>query len=86
MLSSQLNPCSFQVRPPFSDPGDATHLLAEPARVPSAPRLDYRSLCEAGVPVVSPLYINEFLVSDPPPKVDRFIVEEFKILWNNRNK
>ncbi len=78
--------CAYlQVHPPFSNPDGATHLLAEPSRC-SGVKIDYRSLAAASVAVVSPVYINEFLVADPPPKVDRFIVDEFKNHWANRNK
>lgn len=71
------------VRVPFTDAGGATHVFVESARMPGV-KLDYRSLARQGVAVVSPLYINEFLISQPAPKVDKFIVEDYKQAWANR--
>jgi hypothetical protein len=48
--------------------------------------LPFQSLAANGVAVVGPVYINEFLVSDPPPKVDEYLLEEFKPFWANRMK
>ncbi len=74
-----------EAQPPYSNPGEATHMLAEPSRLPGI-KVDYRALATAGVAVVTPLYLNEYLVTDPPPKVDRFIIEEFRSFWKNRLK
>ena len=38
------------------------------------------------VAVLAPLFINEYLVSDPSPKVDSHLVDEFVPYWEKRKK
>ena len=72
-------------RPPYSDLRDATHVLAEPNKMPGV-SLDYKALAARGVAVVGPVFMNEFLVSDPAPRVEDFLLEEYKSFWANRRK
>ncbi len=72
-----------QARPPYSDAKGATHCLAEPKKIPKV-SMDYKALANQGVAVVGPLYINEYLVADPPPQVDKFIIEEYRPFWEKR--
>lgn len=72
-----------QVKPPYSDPKDATHCIAEPNKLPKQ-SIDYEALAVKGVAVVNPVYINEFLASNPPPSVDNHLIEEFKQYWRKR--
>ncbi len=67
-------------QPPYSNPLGATHCLAEPQRLPKT-QVDWRSLAKAGVAVVEPVFINQVLVSDPPPLVEDFLVKEFQPYW-----
>ena len=71
---------SQKVKPPYSDPKDATHCIAEPTKLPKQ-SIDYKALAIRGVAVVNPLYINEFLANDPPPHADNFLIDEFKPYW-----
>ena len=68
-------------KPPYLDAKGATHCLAEPKKLPNQ-RLDFEALAKQRVAVVGPLYINEFLVTDPPPKVEDFILDDYKPAWN----
>lgn len=70
---------------PYTDPEGATHCLAEPNKLPKV-RMDYKSLAQNGVAVVGPLYLNEFVVTDPPPRVDAFLISEFKKFWAQRRE
>ena len=72
------------VKPPYSDPKDATHCIAEPKKLPKQ-SIDFMALANKGVAVVSPLYINEFLASDPSPCVDNYLLEEFVPFWKKKN-
>ena len=69
--------------PPFSNLKDATHIIAEPNKMPKV-SVDYESLAIQGIAVVSPLYLNEYLIADPKPPVDNFLVEPFKPHWDKR--
>jgi topoisomerase (DNA) II binding protein 1 len=68
-------------KPPYSDAKGATHCLAEPKKLPKI-SMDFEAMAAQRVAVVGPLYINEFLVADPAPPVDDFILEEYKPFWN----
>ena len=72
------------VKPPYSDPKDATHCIAEPNKLPKQ-SIDYVALALKGVAVVNPVYINEFLANDPPPNVDTHLIENFKPHWKKRS-
>ena len=58
----------------------ATHCLAEPKKLPNQ-KLDFEALAKQRVAVVGPVYLNEFLVNDPPPNVGDYVIEEYKKLW-----
>jgi hypothetical protein len=68
-------------KPPYVDAKGATHCLAELKKLPNQ-KLNFEALAKQRVAVVGPLYINEFLTTDPPPKVEEFLVEEYKSAWN----
>ncbi len=68
-------------QPPFADPKGATHCLLEKGCGGSA---DYGALASHGVAVVTPVYLNAYLVSDPPPKVDEYLPEDYKPFWAKR--
>ena len=55
--------------------------MAELKKLPNQ-KLNFEALAKQRVAVVGPLYINEFLTTDPPPKVEEFLVEEYKSAWN----
>ena len=63
-------------------PEGTTHMVAQPEKVRVS--VDYESLAQRGVAVVSPIYINEYLIADPRPQVDTFLVEPFKAHWTKR--
>jgi hypothetical protein len=73
------------VTPPYRATKDATHIVAEVSKLPRA-TLDFAALAAANVAVVAPFYINEYMISDPPPKVDDFIIDEYKIFWEKRKR
>ena len=74
---------SHKIKPPYSDPKDATHCIAEPSKLPKL-SIDYEALAMRGVAVVNPVYINEFLANDPPPNVENHLIEDFRPYWNKR--
>ena len=71
--------------PPYRETHGATHCIAEPSKLPRH-SIDYATLAAKGVAVIGPFYINEYLIADPPPKVDAHIIEEFKTFWQNRKR
>jgi len=75
-------------KPPYSGyVEDATHCLSEPQKVSKGEqKLDYRALAANGVAVVSPLYVNEFLTQDPPPKPEGFMLEDYRKVWLSLHK
>ena len=70
--------------PPYSNTEGATHCLAEPQRRPNV-KMDYKALAKNGVPVVGLLYLNEYLVCDPPPKVNDYLIDDFRPFWQKRD-
>ena len=68
-------------KPPYVDAKGATHCFAEPKKLPNQ-KLNFEALAEQRVVVVGPLYINEFLTTDPSPKVEDFFIDEYKSAWN----
>ena len=68
-------------KPPYTDAKGATHCMAEPKKLPNQ-KLNFEALAKQRVAVVGPLYINEFLTTDPPPKVEEFLLEVYKSTWN----
>ncbi|CAB4058513.1 TOPBP1 [Lepeophtheirus salmonis] len=55
----------------------------EPVKVPKY-KIDYESLATRGIAVVEPIFINEFLINDPPPPVETYLIDEFKAYWKRR--
>ena len=50
------------------------------------PQVDYSGLAAKGVPVLKPLYLNDFLVSAEPPALEEFMLEEFKQHWDKKKR
>lgn len=69
-----------EATPPYKDASGATHCLAECKRLPNQ-KLDYDALAKQRVAVVSPLYMNEYLITDPAPNVEDFLIEDYKPFW-----
>jgi len=71
--------------PPFSNLKEATHIIAEPHKLPKV-SVDYESLAIHGIAVVAPMYINEYLVADQDakPKVEDHLVDQFKPHWERK--
>lgn len=69
-----------EAQPPYKESLGATHCLAELKRLPNT-KLDYEALAKHRVAVVGPLYMNEFLITDPTPCVEDFIIEDYKSFW-----
>ena len=68
-------------KPPYNDAKGATHCMAEPKKLPNQ-KLNFEALAKQRIAVVGLLYINEFLTTDPPPKVEEFLLEVYKSAWN----
>lgn len=66
----------LDVPPPYRDAGGATHCLAEISRVQLP--IDLEALATNGVPVLPPIFLNNFLVANPPPNVADAVVPEYK--------
>ena len=73
----------LNVQSPFTACQGATHLLSEPKL---AVGMDFNSLALKGVPVLKPIYVNDFLTSDNPPSLDDFLIEDFKPFREKRKR
>jgi len=73
----------LNVQSPFTACQGATHLLSEPKL---AAGMDFNSLASKEVPVLKPIYVNDFLTSDKPPSLDDFLIEDFKPHWEKRKR
>lgn len=49
-------------------------------------QVDYVGLATKGVPVLKPIYLNDFLVSEQPPSLELFMLEEFKEHWEKKKR
>ncbi|KAK7789369.1 hypothetical protein R5R35_001224 [Gryllus longicercus] len=67
----------LNISPPFSEPGCATVCILELAKVQH--RVDLQTLVDKKVPCV-PLYLNNYLISDPPPDVMDCLIPEYRAL------
>jgi len=72
-------------RPPYSNTKGITHLLTE-ARYLGKDKVDYAGLASKGVPVMKPIYLNDFLTSEEPPSLESFLLEEFKEHWEKKKR
>ena len=71
---------------PFSGNTGATHLLTE-ARYTAGCQIDFAALANHGVPVLKPLYLNDFLTSlDKPPALDEFMIDDYKAHWDSKKR
>merc|ERR1712029_852028 len=76
----------YDERPPYSHlPEGATHMVAELRHLKSV-SVDYGALAARGVAVVTPVYINEYLIAEEEsrPKPDDYLIEPFKEHWKKR--
>ena len=71
------------VRPPYKETFGATHCIAELNKMPRT-LIDFAGFAAKGVAVVGPYYVNDYLLSDPPPKVEDHLIDEFKPFWSKR--
>ncbi|XP_049839921.1 DNA topoisomerase 2-binding protein 1-A-like isoform X1 [Schistocerca gregaria] len=65
----------LDVRPPYKNPQGATHCFAELNKLNEP--IDMEALVKNKVPCLSPLYLNNYLVNDPPPDADSCVLPEF---------
>merc|ERR1712123_460884 len=70
----------LSAKTPYSNTPGATHLLTE-TRYIGEGQIDFSGLATRGVPVMKPIYLNDFLTSDQPPNVELFLLDEFKSHW-----
>ena len=73
------------VKAPYSGNHGATHLLTE-ARYLDGNQVDFVSLANIGVPVLQPIYLNDFLTSEKPPELDKFLLENYKPHWESKKR
>ena len=71
------------VKPPYKETYGATHCIAELGKLPRT-MIDFAGFAAKGVAVVGPTYVNDYLLSDPPPKVEGHLIDEFKPFWSKR--
>ena len=57
--------------------------IAELGKLPRT-MIDFAGFAAKGVAVVGPTYVNDYLLSDPPPKVEGHLIDEFKPFWSKR--
>jgi len=70
---------------PYSNTSGATHLLTE-TRYIGQGQIDMAGLANRGVPVLKPIYLNDFLTSDQPPVLDMHLLDEFKSHWDSKKR
>lgn len=75
----------LSVKAPYSGNTGATHLLTETKYMVGA-QVDYVSLAKQGIPVLKPIYLNDFLISDQPPDLERFLLDVYKPHWESIKK
>ena len=76
----------LDVKPPYSSNTGATHLLTE-QKYAIKDQVDYSSLASNGVPVLKPIYLNDFISSlDKPPSLDDFLIDDFKPHWESKKR
>ena len=74
-------------KPPYIDAKGATHCFVELKKLPDQ-KLNFEALAKQRVAVVGLLYLiwdsltKECLTRDTPPKVEEFLIEEYKSAWN----
>jgi len=75
----------LSAKTPYSNTPGATHLLTE-TRYIGEGQIDFSGLATRGVPVMKPIYLNDFLTSDQPPNVELFLLDEFKSHWESKKR
>lgn len=70
---------------PYSNTPGATHLLTETKYIGEG-QVDFAGLATRGVPVMKPIYLNDFLTTEPPPSVEQFLLDEFKSHWDSKKR
>ena len=73
------------MRSPYSGDTGATHLLTE-AKYVVGNQVDFTSLANQGIPVLKPIYLNDFLISDEPPALEKFLLDVFKPHWDSKKR
>ena len=75
----------LSVKPPYTNTG-ATHLLTE-SRYAAGNQVDFAALAAQGIPVLKPLFLNDFLTSlDKPPALDEFLIDDYKVHWDSKKR
>ena len=67
-------------KPPYKEPTGATHVIVEFDKQPRSV-IDFVGLAARRVAVISQYFIGDILLSELPPKVDDYLVDEFKPFW-----
>ena len=72
-------------RTPYSSTSGATHLLTE-TRYAGEGQIDYAGLASRGIPVLKPIYLNDFLISNEAPPLEGHLLEDFKSHWDSKKR
>ena len=35
---------------------------------------------------MKPIYLNDFLTTDPPPSVEQFLLDDYKVHWDSKKR
>lgn len=65
----------LDIRPPYKNPQGATHCFAELNKLNEP--IDMEALVKSKVPCLPPVYLNNYLVNDPPPDTDSSVLPEY---------
>ena len=79
----------LEVSPPYSNISRLTHILSDTKHA-SDKEIGYQAMANQGVPVVKPSFLIESITSETVPDIVKFLIQEFKPLWQStksvRNK
>ena len=75
----------LSLKSPYTNCQDATHLLTE-MKYCVGGQVDYAALANHGVPVLKPIYLNDFLISETTPSLDAFLLDDYKPHWENKKR
>jgi len=76
----------LDVKAPYSGPSTATHCFTEPKFLTTPGQVDLAGMAGRGIPVMQPIFLNDFLTKEEPVKVEDYLLEDFKAVWESKKR